>query len=258
MNRYSTPPIVGRLKTAFDVNDTALGLVQTCFEICYVITSPIFGYLGDRFSRRWIIAGSLLLGSASGVISSFVPESSFTALLITRALLGISEATYTNICPSIIGDLFVGKKRTLVLTVYQFAIPLGCGVGYISSGSIANYMDDWRWAFRLTPLPMLISAICLISIVREPQRGEAEHAVGLKQTTYREDVNYLIRIPSFILVTLAFVGVAFATGALCYWTPDLILRMHTMQDIMGEQTYEIPYSMLPCFEIIIIFIEKVM
>ena len=36
--------------------DKYLGLLQTAFVVCYMIFAPVFGYLGDRYSRKWLLA----------------------------------------------------------------------------------------------------------------------------------------------------------------------------------------------------------
>ena len=36
-------------------NNKKLGLLQTAFVICYMLFAPLFGYAGDRWSRKWIM-----------------------------------------------------------------------------------------------------------------------------------------------------------------------------------------------------------
>ena len=49
------------------------GLIQTSFIVCYVIAAPIFGYLGDRYSRKWLIIVGIFMWSSSIMASSFMP-----------------------------------------------------------------------------------------------------------------------------------------------------------------------------------------
>ena len=49
----------------------------------------------------------------------------FWALLLTRGLVGVGEASYSTIAPTIIADLYVKEKRTVMLSVFYFAIPVG-------------------------------------------------------------------------------------------------------------------------------------
>lgn len=49
----------------------------------------------------------------------------FWLLLLTRALVGVGEASYSTIAPTIIADLYVGAERTNMLSIFYFAIPVG-------------------------------------------------------------------------------------------------------------------------------------
>lgn len=49
----------------------------------------------------------------------------FWALLLTRGLVGVGEASYSTIAPTIIADLYVKEKRTNMLSIFYFAIPVG-------------------------------------------------------------------------------------------------------------------------------------
>ena len=49
------------------------GLIQTAFIICYFIGAPAFGYLGDRYSRKWLIILGIVMWSSSIMVSSFMP-----------------------------------------------------------------------------------------------------------------------------------------------------------------------------------------
>ena len=42
-----------------------------------------------------------------------------------RALVGIGEASYGTVAPTIIADLFTNNRRTIALTVFYLAIPVG-------------------------------------------------------------------------------------------------------------------------------------
>lgn len=45
-----------------------------------------------------------------------------------RALLGIGQASYSTVAPTIIADLFVDTTRTTALSIFYFAIPVGRSV----------------------------------------------------------------------------------------------------------------------------------
>jgi len=42
-----------------------------------------------------------------------------------RALVGVGEASYSTIAPTVIADLFTNNHRTFAMTVFYFALPVG-------------------------------------------------------------------------------------------------------------------------------------
>lgn len=45
--------------------------------------------------------------------------------LICRAMVGVGEASYSTIAPTIISDMFVKDNRSKMLALFYFAIPVG-------------------------------------------------------------------------------------------------------------------------------------
>src|ERR1700679_3092341 len=90
LNAVRTP-----LASEFHVNYEKSGEALTAFMIGYFITSPIFGYLGDRASRKWLIAIGIFVWSLGTVLTGFA--ATFGVLLGYRALVGVGEASYATI-----------------------------------------------------------------------------------------------------------------------------------------------------------------
>lgn len=115
------------IQESFKINDDKGGLLQTVFILSYMIFAPIFGYLGDRFSRKAIMAFGITLWGLTTLLGSFM--NSFGWFLTFRALVGIGEASYSTIAPTILSDLFIHDLRSKMLAVFYFAIPVGSGLG---------------------------------------------------------------------------------------------------------------------------------
>ncbi|XP_023215591.1 protein spinster homolog 1-like [Centruroides sculpturatus] len=219
MDRYTVAGVLIAIQKFYNLNDADAGLIQTSFICSYMIFAPIFGYLGDRYSRKWLIVGGISFWSATTLLGSFIPKGYFPWFLALRALVGVGEASYSTVAPTIIADLFSKTIRTRVLALFYFAIPVGSGVGYIVGAKIANIFGHWYWALRATPILGLLAIILAILFLRDPPRGEAEGGVHLTQTSIKEDLLYLSKNCSFIWSTFGFTCVAFATGALALWAP---------------------------------------
>lgn len=119
----------------------------------------------------------------------------FWLFLIIRCLVGVGEASYSCIAPTLIGDLYTDSMRTTMLAIFYLAVPVGSGLGYIVGSNIAQATNDWRWALRFTPPIGLVCVVLLAIFVKEPKRGGAESQGRLEQTqsSLFEDISYLIK-----------------------------------------------------------------
>lgn len=111
-----------------------------------------------------------------------------------RSLVGIGEASYSCVAPTIIGDLFTDQVRTKMLGLFYLAVPVGSGLGYIVGSNIAKLTGNWQWALRFTPPLGLICIVLLIVVVKEPKRGGAEGTiVENNKSSILNDVVYLLK-----------------------------------------------------------------
>ncbi|XP_047503880.1 protein spinster isoform X2 [Pieris napi] len=226
MDRFTIAGVLDDVKKEFDIGDDMAGLLQTVFVVAYMIFAPIFGYLGDRYSRRGIMAFGVGLWSATTLIGSFIPH--FATFAVFRGLVGIGEASYSTIAPTIISDLFVGNVRSKMLAFFYFAIPVGSGFGYIVGSVAGAIAGDWRYGLRVTPFLGAAAVALMIFVMENPERGQAEDC-HMKPTSYSDDLKSLVKNPSFMLSSLAFTCVAFVTGALAWWGPQFIFLGLTLQ-----------------------------
>ncbi|NP_705949.2 protein spinster homolog 1 [Danio rerio] len=226
MDRFTVAGVLPDIEHFFGIGDGTSGLLQTVFICSYMFLAPLFGYLGDRYNRKLIMCVGIFFWSVVTLASSFIGKDHFWALLLTRGLVGVGEASYSTIAPTIIADLFVKEKRTNMLSIFYFAIPVGSGMGYIVGSKVDTVAKDWHWALRVTPGLGLLAVFLLMLVVQEPKRGaiEAHPEHTLHRTSWLADMKALCRNPSFILSTFGFTAVAFVTGSLALWAPAFLFR----------------------------------
>lgn len=234
MDRFTIAGVLPDVKTFYGLSDTEEGLLQTCFIVSYMLMAPVFGYLGDRYSRKYIMAYGVIFWSITTYLGSIVPKSVPFLFFFMRALVGTGEASYATIAPTIISDLYVGSKRTQMLGVFYFAIPVGSGLGYIAGAQLAEAFTDWRYALKLTPLLGIASAVVMIFFLYDPPRGEADGAKHKTESNLKEDLVYLTKIPTFIWTTVGFTCVCFTTGSLAWWGPSYIIKVSKSTNPSGD------------------------
>ncbi|KAI4556017.1 hypothetical protein MJG53_014974 [Ovis ammon polii x Ovis aries] len=231
LDRYTVAGVLLDIQQHFGVKDRGAGLLQSVFICSFMVAAPIFGYLGDRFNRKVILSCGIFFWSVVTFSSSFIPQQHFWLLVLSRGLVGIGEASYSTIAPTIIGDLFTKNTRTLMLSVFYFAIPLGSGLGYITGSSVKQAAGDWHWALRVSPILGMITGTLILVLVPATKRGHADQLGGqLKaRTSWLRDMKALIRNRSYVFSSLATSAVSFATGALGMWIPLYLHRAQVVQ-----------------------------
>src|SRR5712671_2876169 len=162
LNAVRTP-----LAADFSIGFGDSGRTVTAFMIGYFLTSPFFGYLGDRLPRKWLIATGIFVWSLGTVLTGYA--TTFGVLLFYRVLVGVGEASYATISPSLISDNFPAARRNQALTIFYVAIPVGAALGNVLGGQIATHFS-WRDAFIWAGAPGLLLALVLLPF-KEPQRG---------------------------------------------------------------------------------------
>ncbi|XP_018561086.1 protein spinster [Anoplophora glabripennis] len=228
MDRFTIAGILIEIKHYFDIKDDKAGLLQTAFVISYMGCAPLFGYLGDRYSRRWIMAAGVFLWSITTLCGSFMTQ--FWWFILFRALVGVGEASYSTIAPTIISDLFVSDVRSKMLALFYFAIPVGSGMGYIVGSETAKALGKWQWALRVTPALGLIAVVLIVFILEDPERGQSEGSGHMEATPWTEDIKDIVHNRSFMFSTAGFTCVAFVAGALAWWGPNFIELGLKLQD----------------------------
>lgn len=127
------------------MSNAQFGLLTTVFLFSYGICSPIGGFLADRFQRSRVIIFSLCIWSVVTWLTSYVTD--FNMLLLTRAVMGISEACYLPAALALITDYHGNKTRSLAVGIHMTGIIAGQSLGFLG-GWLAE-MHTWNYAFYL-------------------------------------------------------------------------------------------------------------
>ncbi|CAL1573905.1 unnamed protein product [Knipowitschia caucasica] len=229
MDRYTVAGVVQDIQKHFDQTDSGVGLLQTVFICSFMVAAPIFGYLGDRFNRKVILSCGIFFWSIVTLLSSFISKEHYWLFVLSRGLVGIGESSYSSISPTIIGDLFTNNSRTMMLSVFYLAIPLGSGLGYILGSSAKVAAGDWHWALRVSPVLGLTAGTLILVFVPEPKRGSADQIGGRYRTSWCCDMKALAKNRSYVFSSLASAAVSFATGAFGMWIPLYLTRAQEVQ-----------------------------
>uniref|UniRef100_A0A915CMJ2 Major facilitator superfamily (MFS) profile domain-containing protein n=1 Tax=Ditylenchus dipsaci TaxID=166011 RepID=A0A915CMJ2_9BILA len=209
MDRYTIAGVLTDIQKYFSINDAMAGLLQTIFIVFFMIFAPLCGFLGDRYNRK------ILMMCA------------FLAFCIAERVVGIGEASYSIIAPTLIADYFISTLRSRVLMFFYFAIPVGSGLGFMTGSYVSSVFGSWKWGLRVTPV----------------LEGQAEKAVGngvatvnlnKEKSTYVEDIKYLCSIKTYLWSVVGSTAVVFVTGTLAWWAPTAVQHAIAMRSNLTD------------------------
>lgn len=228
LDRQLLSAVLPPLQAELQIGDQKAGTIATAFMLGYFLTAPIFGWLGDRVARRWLIAGGVFVWSLGTLLSGHA--NLYVSLLLFRVLVGFGEASFGTISPGWIADLFPPVRRNNAITIFYFAIPVGSALGYLLGGYMAVHYG-WRSAFLWAGYAGLFLAFTLF-LLREPARGASEPAGPVAAAPagppgWRSYLT-LLQLPQYRLVVAGYIAQTFAMGAFSFWAPSFLFRIHHM------------------------------
>jgi MFS transporter, Spinster family, sphingosine-1-phosphate transporter len=218
LDRFLVMAVGVRIQESLHLGDAQIGWVESAFMLGYFVTSPIFGWLGDRYPRKGLIAAGVAIWSVATIASGF--STSFAAMIATRVFVGIGEASYATLAPTIIDDIAEPRNRNRWLAIFYVAIPVGSALGFLLGGQLEEHFG-WRSAFRIAGGPGLVLALITV-LVAEPKgrpREESESA-GSGLGAYLA----LARRPAYRATVAGYVAQTFALGGFTAWAAPFLYR----------------------------------
>jgi MFS family permease len=244
LDRWVLSAVLEPIGRSLHLSDTQLGSLAMGFIIVYMVTSPVFGTLGDRRKRPPLVALGVAIWSVATAMAGFAQG--FVSLFSARALVGVGEAAYGTIAPALLADFFPLSRRGRIFAIFFAAIPIGSAAGYVVGGLVEQHLG-WRAAFWVAGAPGLLLAL-LVLRVREVPRGAHDEAATAATGELAGDAaahaapvhaphaaapaggvvaayRHLMRNRQFVLTCLGYAAWTFAIGGLGFWTPTFLERV---------------------------------
>ena len=155
LDRLVLSAVLPKVQESLGLSNFVGGSLATVFLIGYFVTSPIFGQLADRGARKGIIAAGVAVWSIATFASGLATTA--LALVLGRAMVGVGEASYATLAPTIIDDMSPPDRKGRWLSVFYVAIPVGSALGYLTGGFVEKH-HGWRAAFFVAGGPGILLA----------------------------------------------------------------------------------------------------
>ncbi len=218
LDRFVLSAVLPKVQEELHLSNFAGGSLATVFLLGYFLTSPVFGALADRGTRKGLIALGVAVWSAATIASGL--STGLVSLVIARVLVGVGEASYATLAPTLIDDLAPPDKKGTWLAVFYSATPIGSAIGYLVGGAVEKHYG-WRHAFFVAGGPgLLLALLCLL--MREPTR------VARPLSSPWGSLRILMARPRYRATVLGYAAYTFALGAFAFWAPKFLYQVYKM------------------------------
>ena len=244
-----------RIQGELHLDDLAMGWIQTSLFCTLAVMTPLAGFMGDRFSRKWIITLSLIFWSLMTALTGSPLVTGMFGLVFFRSVAtGGGESFYA---PSAYALLATHHRetRSVAMAVHQAALY----VGLIFSGKIVKWMvgvldrtaavrdlfgdcGTWRPVFIIFGLLGFLLGVVFVFALRERPKGEtapvaAPQASATPKPPVMAGVRAYFGSPSALLASAGFIAIVFANNAYMSWAPKFVARKYGVADVVaGDDT----------------------
>src|SRR6266436_3054500 len=255
IDRQALPAVAPAMQRELGLTDTEIGAMEAALLLSFTILAPLFGRLGDRYSRTRLMATAAVVWSLATGLTALVDRSPMLppslqlhlpffgvlalssvalGLCCVRALVGVGESSYSTITPTLIADYFPLERRATGLGIFQAAIPMGFALGYVLGALLAHYFG-WRLAFMLVGMPGLIVSVFVWKL-REPERGahdappDKPKSEGQARQSWWQTTKQIFMTRDWLLSTAGYTALTFVLGAFATWATLMLARDKHMSE----------------------------
>ena len=194
------------------LTDRQLGHINTVLFLTIAVVTFVAGFLGDRFSRKWIITGSLVFWSIATMGLGFA--SSFTAVILLRSVAtGGGESFYGPSAMSLLAS-------SLAFSIHQAALYAGLMLSGVLALKALGLVGSWHGVFVVFGAAGLLLGIAFIWLLKDGDAGpsgrRAEGAGSLL-----DGFKAFFGCPSALLATTGFIAICCVNNTYITWAPKM-------------------------------------
>jgi sugar phosphate permease len=220
---FTDPGFNAAMGTGF--RPAVLGLLMTSFLLAYAFSAILLSFVGDLLGPRRALGFAAGLWGVLMVLMGSC--GSYAAMVVYRALLGVSEGPQFSLIAKTVRRWFPGHERARANAMWMVGSPIGSAIGFpLTIWLVASF--GWRASFYVLGMLSLVFVMPLVlAVVRDqpPDAAEAPSEVVADRAPLRwADVRLVLGDTRVWMLS------AYGTGLLTYlwglngWLPTYLLR----------------------------------
>ena len=232
------------IRDSLSLTDTSISLIAVFFNLFYALMVPIGGWVGDRFSRKWVTTLSILFWSIATMFTGLA-NGVFMLILTRSVATGGGEAFFGPANYSLLGQYHT-DTRARAMSIHQTSYY----VGVILAGWLAGYIGDhlgWQYAFYIFGGAGVIWALVMALRLKDAPAAAAEgqdqssggpgapvrkgqsrlgavqgQAPAQGKPGLLDGFKTVFTTPTALMVTIGFCGFIFVITGYMTWVPTFL------------------------------------
>lgn len=209
--------VLPAIRDALSLTDTSVGLIATIFNLAFAIAVPVGGWMGDRFSRKWVVTLSVLFFSVATMFTGMA--TSFVWLIVLRSVAtGGGEALFGPSNYSILAQYHT-DTRARAMSIHQTAYYVGVILAGWLAGLIAD-KADWRWSFLIFGgIGILWGILMVFRLDNRPPSISSKESGEMAKPGFLDGFKAVFTTPTALMLTIGFSGLIFVITGFMTWVP---------------------------------------
>ncbi len=214
------------IQAELHLTDVQIGWINTVLSWTMALMMIVAGFIGDRFSRKWIITLSLMfwslmticMGWANGFVLFGISIGAFAVVMFLRSIAtGSGESFYAPSAYALIAQ-YHKESRSVAFSIHQAALYVGLMVSGILVAWCLNCLGSWRKIFFAFGVAgFLLGVLFIFALKNPPCPAKAEntpHAGGILAGLKAFFGNI-----SALCASAGFIAIVFVNNAYLFWAP---------------------------------------
>lgn len=199
------------------LTDRQLGHINTVLFLTIAVATFLAGFLGDRYNRKGIIAGSLIFWSLATMGIGFA--STFTIVLLLRSVAtGGGESFYGPSAMSLLAS-YHKETRSLAFSIHQAALYLGLMLSGVLACWALGILGTWRHVFVAFGVAGFLLGLSFLFLLKDPARAKAVERSN--SPSISQSLRAFFLNPSALLATTGFIAICCVNNTYITWAPKM-------------------------------------
>ena len=212
--------VLPAIRDALNLTDTSIGLIATIFNLCDAVMVPMGGWVGDKFSRKWVVTIAILFWSVATMFTGLA-TGVIMLILMRSVATGGGEAFFGPANYSLLGQ-YHKETRARAMSIHQTAYYIGVILAGWLAGLIADKLG-WQYSFIIFGAVGVIWGIIMIIRLKDKKDDNAdvtakeENKVGIL-----DGFKVVFTTPTALMLTIGFSGLIFVITGFMTWVPAFL------------------------------------